>query len=124
MFIVPQQSRKKRSIDPSTYILNSAEEGEPEILPTPLALADQPIVVSVAPYFYHKRSVEPMDDFEKLLSDGQVPLMSTRPLWRRKRDMSLPPDHVIGKSPHVVHYTVSIFHFRQNCMHVINQKDL
>ena len=31
---------------------------------------------------------------------------------RRKRDETpLPPDHVTGKSPHVVHYTVSLLPF-------------
>ncbi|XP_066958533.1 major facilitator superfamily domain-containing protein 6 isoform X2 [Macrobrachium rosenbergii] len=104
-------SKKKRSYDPSSYFLNVEDEGEPEILPTPLA-EQQPTVITLAPFFYHKRSVEPRDDFERLLNDGQVPLMSTRPLWRSKRDTPLPKDHVIGKSPHVVHYTVNFKDFK------------
>ncbi|KAK7076565.1 Major facilitator superfamily domain-containing protein 6 [Halocaridina rubra] len=140
-------SKKKRSYDPSSFVLNVVEEGEPEILPTPLPLHElsdekrsviidnyflsneedddseilpasvilkepEPSVISIQPYFYHKRSIDPSDDFERLLSKNDLAMMSTRPLWRSKRDTPLPPDHVIGKSPHVVHYTVNFKEFK------------
>ena len=76
------------------------------------------------PHYFHKRSIDdPMDSverekrftsqsrYEDLVYDLPVvdypPLPEPMPYVRTKRDTPLPPNHVIGKSPNVVHYTVS-----------------
>lgn len=66
----------------------------------------------VLPHFFHKRSYQLIDDSIWAEDDDPVvvPFSDQHPKRsspvRRKRDTPLPPNHVIGKSPNVVHYTV------------------
>ncbi|XP_071541704.1 major facilitator superfamily domain-containing protein 6-B isoform X2 [Panulirus ornatus] len=70
----------------------------------------------VLPHMFHKRSLkqapqEKLDEeFFSQMEDW--PSSMTLSHWRRKRDTPLPPDHIIGKSPHVVHYTVNFKDFK------------
>ncbi|KAG7172105.1 Major facilitator superfamily domain-containing protein 6-like 1, partial [Homarus americanus] len=101
----------KRSVDQSDYY--DADDNVEDF--------DVQVITIDNPEFhhqYHKRSLkqvspEELDDaFFSQMEDWPSSLTNNSPHWRRKRDTPLPPDHVIGKSPNVVHYTVNFKDFK------------
>lgn len=97
-------SVKKRSIDMEDFPMES-NENLLKIATTDL-IPDLPVM----PHLFHKRSIDGMT-YYRVEEDASLNFYS-RPLWRHKRDTPLPPDHVIGKSPHVVHYTLNFKEFK------------
>lgn len=102
-----KQAISKRSVDDSSF---DVDEGQPHT--SALLHSDLSIPKPRLPHLYHKRSVDELEnDFvsqlDELSSSFPEDVVGTF-RRRRKRDTPLPPQHVIGKSPNVIHYTVSI----------------
>ncbi|XP_045613661.1 major facilitator superfamily domain-containing protein 6 [Procambarus clarkii] len=104
---------KERSLEQEEYVVPEEAMEEP---PLHSHLVDTPGGLHL-PQLYHKRSLkqaslEELD--EEFLRQMQEWPSSSMPQshWRRKRDTPLPEDHVIGKSPNVIHYTVNFKDFK------------
>lgn len=77
-----------------------------------LLRSDLSVPMPRLPHLYHKRSVDELEnDFVSQLDElsSSFPEDVVGSFRRRKRDTPLPPQHVIGKSPNVIHYTVSLW---------------
>ncbi|KAK8729190.1 hypothetical protein OTU49_008670 [Cherax quadricarinatus] len=104
----------KRSVEHSAYFITTEDTDEPSVknIAADMPGPDLPVL----PHLYHKRSLKQAspdeldEQFFQQMKDW--PSSITEPHWRRKRDTPLPPDHVIGKSPNVVHYTVNFKDFK------------
>ncbi|KAB7503253.1 Major facilitator superfamily domain-containing protein 6, partial [Armadillidium nasatum] len=96
---------KKRSLE-SLELIEESLQAQTSAVPV---IIDFPVL----PHLFHKRSAHHADNSLSVEDEDPVVMSISRRriIRRRKRDTPLPPNHVVGKSPNVVHYTVNFGDF-------------